>query len=256
MDGDRGCALGRIEQLIRYAYWNSGCSGLVIGLSGGVDSSVAAAMCCRAVGGERVLGLMLPSSVTPQADLEDAALLCRILGMDHRVISIEPMLDAYRSMDGYRESPVLLGNIMARTRMAVLYYHANRDGRLVCGTSNRTEYLLGYTTKFGDNAADLQPILHLYKTEVYEAARELGLPERILAKAPSAGLWAGQADEAEIGLTYPRIDAALRALEGNGWKSSNEAEEKVLTLVKKTQHKRLPAPSLLSMPDPTQERLG
>jgi NAD+ synthase len=132
--------------------------------------------------------------------------------------------------------------------MVILYYYANRDGLLVCGTSNRTEYLLGYCTKFGDNAADLQPIIHLYKTDIFEYAREIGIPERIIKKTPSAGLWAGQSDEAELGITYYEIDTALRALEKNGWNSTNPTEERVLALVKKSSHKRMNPPNLSGLP--------
>jgi NAD+ synthase len=245
MNGDRGCALGRIEQMIRYTVWNSGVKGVVVGISGGVDSAVAAAMCCRAVSGENVLGLTLPSAVTSEADIRDASELCRILGMRHEIVSIEPVLDAYRLLPGYIESTGLLGNLMARTRMALLYYYANRDNRLVCGTSNRTEFMLGYTTKFGDNAADFQPILHLYKSGVYEAAKDIGIPENIIRKPPSAGLWHGQKDEEELGLTYAEIDAALVALENNGWRSETPVQEKVLFMVKKSGHKRI-TPNLLS----------
>ena len=232
--------------MIRYAVWSSGAEGVVIGISGGIDSAVAAVMCCRAVGSERVLGLMLPASVTRPKDQEDAALICRTLGMEEHVVSIDPVLSAYRQIPGFQETPYLLGNLMARTRMAILYYHANKMHRLVCGTSNRTEYLLGYCTKFGDNAADFQPILHLYKTEVVSFAGDLGIPERIITKKPSAGLWEGQSDEAEIGMTYPEIDAALIALEKNNWVSTSPVEEKVLALVRKNAHKRMAAPSLLS----------
>ena len=129
----------------------------------------------------------------------------------HRVVSIEPMLKGFMTMPEFKESRYLLGNLMARIRMAVLYYHANRDQKIVCGTSNRSEYMLGYCTKFGDNAADLQPLLHLYKTEVYDYAQELGIPESIIKKAPSAGLWEGQSDEEEIGLSYAEIDNSLQA---------------------------------------------
>lgn len=241
---DRGCAMGRIEQMIRHAVWNSGAKGIVVGVSGGVDSAVAAAMCCRAISGEQVVGLTLPSAVTPAADIEDAHTLCTRLGMEHRVISIEPVLAAYRDMPGYAENRYLLGNLMARTRMAILYLHANKEGRLVCGTSNKSEYLLGYCTKYGDNAADFQPIVHLLKREVYEMARELDIPAPILEKPPSAGLWEGQSDEGEIGITYAEIDTALSALESQGWNPKTPIEENVLALVKKSEHKRLPALNL------------
>jgi len=242
---DRACALGRVEHMIRYAIWSSGCSGLVIGVSGGVDSAVAAAMCCRAVGGSNVLGLTLPTHVTAPDDIEDAKALCRQLDMEHRIIPIDPILGSYRSLPGYREDRFLEGNLMARTRMTILYYYANLEGHLVCGTSNRTEYMIGYCTKYGDSAADIQPILHLYKTEVYQAARDLGIPKNIIEKSPSAGLWAGQTDEGDLGFTYPEIDKALKALQKNEWKSTNHVEERVLSLVRKSEHKRLNPPNLL-----------
>jgi NAD+ synthase len=242
-----GCRMGQIEQMIRYTYWNSGCTGIVIGLSGGVDSAVAAVFCCRAIGGEKVLGLSLPSSVSDPADIKDAAALCNQTGMTHRIISIDPMLEAFKTIPEFKESRYLVGNLMARIRMATLYFYANRDQKIVCGTSNRSEYMLGYCTKFGDNAADLQPLLHLYKTEVYEYAHELGIPEAIIKKAPSAGLWEGQSDEAEIGLSYSEIDSSLRRLEQQGWVAGTPLQEKVLALVKKSEHKRLMAPNLLAV---------
>jgi|SRR5208337_219631 len=245
MAEDIGCSMGRVEQMIRYAYWNTGCKGIVVGLSGGVDSAVAAAFCCRAVGSEKVLGLSLPSSVSHPADITDAADLSRKLGIAHEIVNIDPMLSGFTSIPGFVETPYLLGNLMARIRMTALYYYANRDNRIVCGTSNRSEFMLGYCTKYGDNAADLQPIVHLYKTEVYIVAKELGIPDPIMTKAPSAGLWAGQSDEGELGLSYAEIDASLKTLDAHAWNADTPTEEKILALVKKNLHKRAPVPSLL-----------
>lgn len=241
-----GCRMGQVEQMIRYAYWTSGCTGIVLGLSGGVDSAVAAAFCCRAIGGDKVLGLSLPSSVSNPADITDAAALCNQLGMEHRIVSIDPMLHGFKTIPEFKESRYLSGNLMARTRMTVLYYYANRNQKIVCGTSNLSEYMLGYFTKFGDSAADLQPLLHLYKTEVYEYAREMGIPEAIIKKAPSAGLWEGQSDEEELGLSYAEIDSSLRALDRQDWKAVTPVQERILALVKKSEHKRLGAPNLLA----------
>ncbi len=245
-EGGCGCALNRIEQLIRSTFWEAGATGVVVGVSGGIDSAVAAAVSVRALGPESVLALSLPCAVSASADLEDAAELCRRLGCEHRTVPIEPVIAAYRELPGFEETPYLVGNLMARTRMTILYYYANRDRRLVCGTSNRTEYLLGYFTKWGDGAGDVEPLLHLYKREVYQLARELDLPRRILEKPPSAGLWPGQQDELEIGLSYEVLDESLAALAAHGWKAETPVEEQVLARVKASGHKRREALSLFT----------
>jgi NAD+ synthase len=246
MQKEIGCVMEAVDQMIRHAVWSAGAKGIVVGVSGGVDSAVAAAFAARAIGPEHVVGIALPSAVTRPEDLKDAAELCRALGIEHRVISIEPLMETYRrEYPDLTATPYLTGNLMARTRMAILYAVANREGLMVCGTSNRTEYLLGYSTKHGDAAADIQPILHLYKTEVFAVAREMHLPQQIIEKAPSAGLWPGQTDEGELGATYAEMDAALQALEKKGWKDPERGiEELVLKRVRASGHKRSAPPNL------------
>jgi len=248
----------RIEAFIRDCVQRSDAGGVVVGISGGVDSAVAAALCHRALGPERVLGLLMPAGVSSPADLRDAEHLCTMLGIPRLTVSIQPVLDAFRAMPGFTPDRRLEGNLMARIRMTVLYYHANARGRLVCGTSNKTEFMVGYGTKHGDTAADLQPLLHLHKGEVYTCARRLGIPEAIIEKPPSAGLWPGQRDEKELGLTYDEIDAALCALEESGWVARSPTEERVRALVTAARHKQRPAPSLIptgqTFPDSLRDR--
>jgi NAD+ synthase len=232
--------------MIRHSFWSSGAAGVVIGLSGGVDSATAAALCVRALGKERVHALLLPTAVTPPEDRADAIAFCDTSGISYRVIPIDDIVQGALVASAFPQSEYLRGNLMARIRMALLYYCANAENRLVCGTSNRSEYMLGYCTKHGDNAADIQPILHLYKTQVFSLAEELGIPASIRTKPPSAGLWKGQRDETEIGMSYAEIDAALMALEKQKWVPASSSEEKVLALVHKSEHKRLPPPNLLS----------
>lgn len=242
-----GCECERIEQMIRHTLWSSGAKGFVVGISGGVDSALAAALCARAVGGEHVMGIALPSPVTPEADLSDGRDLCAAFDVPFKTISIEPMLSAFAGMEDFEKTPYLSGNLMARIRMTTLYYHANRLHYLVCGTSNRSEYMLGYSTKYGDSAADIQPILHSYKTRVYALAEEVGVPTQIIKKTPSAGLWPGQSDEADIGFTYAEIDRALASLEVNGWTASNAQEDLILGKVQASMHKRMSPPNLLEI---------
>lgn len=235
---------GEISNFLADTLKISKAGGYVIGLSGGVDSALVATLCCRAVGPARVRGVFLPSAVTPAGDADDVAALAAHLSIQVDTIPITPIIRQYSQMPGFVQTPYLIGNLMARTRMTCLYYLANRDSFLVCGTSNRTEFLLGYCTKHGDNAADIQPIIHLLKTDVWNLARFLGVPEKIVCRAPTAGLWQGQTDEGELGLTYAEIDAAIHSLDDNGWIPGTAVEERVVERRDAAQHKQMPALSV------------
>ncbi len=184
---------------------------LTVGLSGGIDSAVAAALAVRAVGAANVLGVMLPYATSSAASLTDAAAVAAVLGLATEQVPITPMVDAFLAAMPDAD-PLRRGNVMARCRMVVLYDRSARDRSLVLGTGNRTEGLLGYTTMHGDNACGLNPVGQLYKTEIRLLAAWLGLPDAVLTKAPSADLWAGQADEDELGFTYAEVDGLLHML--------------------------------------------
>lgn len=204
-----------IASFIRVQMKESGASGAVIGLSGGIDSTVAAHLTACAIKHENVLGILLPvRNLTPEQDTDDAIDIADRLGIECRVIEISDILHSFSgSIPDYDPgAAVSNGNLIARTRMCALYYYANLLNRLVIGTGNRTELLIGYTTKYGDSGVDLEPLGDLYKTEVFELARYLGVPERLIEKPPSARLRAGQTDEGELGMRYQEIDRILRML--------------------------------------------
>ena len=206
--------------------------GFVLGMSGGLDSSVCAALLRQAT--EHCLGLILPIE-SHVKDLDDASAVASALNMQTEYIDLtSTYLNLVKLLpDGDR---VALGNIKARLRMVVLYYHANIHNYLVCGTGNKTEIALGYFTKYGDGACDILPLGDLYKCEVRELARALEIPETIVSKVPSAGLWAGQTDEGEIGFSYEEMDEALKKIkEGNTTDATCRALEQV---IERTAHKR------------------
>jgi NAD+ synthase len=181
---------------------------VVLGLSGGIDSAVSAALACRALGASRVLCALLPYRTSSADSLRDARRVARFLGARTEIIAISPMVDAYfRRARG--ASRLRRGNRMARERMAILYDLSLRDHRLVVGTSNKTELLLGYGTLYGDMASALNPLGDLYKTQVRQLGSGLGIPEDLVWKTPTADLWAGQSDEGELGYSYREIDRLL-----------------------------------------------
>jgi NAD+ synthase len=204
-----------LAKFIRDQVEAAGAKGAVLGISGGLDSATVAFLAVRALGKDRVLCLLLPEAgVTPKEDVEDARKVASILGIEAEEIDISQVLRSYFAVLPAKAAPAVVnGNLKARVRMSILYWHANLLGRLVLGTGNKTEILLGYSTKFGDSAADILPIASLYKDEVRDLARRLGVPDRILDKAPTAGLWPGQTDEGELGISYQDANAILRGLE-------------------------------------------
>ncbi|MCH9023802.1 MAG: NAD+ synthase [candidate division Zixibacteria bacterium] len=208
---DLDTARTTIRRFIKGKLLQAGSNGYVLGLSGGVDSSLAAALAVEAVGPEKVLGVLMPYKTSSESSVTDAELLVKHLGIEHRRVDISPMVDAYFSnIDDSLK--IRAGNKMARERMAILFDIAQETGRLVLGTGNRTESCLGYTTWYGDSACSINPVGELYKTEIRAMAELVGLPEQIITKIPSADLWVGQTDEGEIGLTYDTIDKILKRI--------------------------------------------
>ena len=217
MDGipsiDGGYADGLVE-VIRDTVRGSGCNGVVIGLSGGIDSAVVTKLAVDALGAENVINVFMPSSTTPKDDHRCTSEFSSSLGTDYRVIGISPMVDAFSSALGLDDGDRLeKGNISARCRMIILFDIAKRTNHLVLGTSNRSEMMMGYFTKFGDGACDALPLVNMYKTNVRQLARLIGVPDDIIAKPPTAGLWEGQTDEEEMGISYVMLDQILYGLE-------------------------------------------
>jgi NAD+ synthase len=184
---------------------------LVVGLSGGVDSALSAVLASEAVGKENLLCAILPFKSSSKDSVGDAKLLAEKFGLKTETVDITPSADALIDRDR-RMANVRTGNILARIRMIILYDISARDNALVLGTSNKTELLLGYGTLYGDMAHAINPIGDLYKTQVWQLAEYVGVPEKILKKKPSADLWTGQTDEGELGYKYQDIDKVLYLL--------------------------------------------
>lgn len=212
---DPALAAERCSTFIKETLYQAGMDKLVLGLSGGIDSAVAAGLAVKALGPDKVLGIMMPYASSSEASLTDAIAVADSLGMATEKVDITRLADPFL-VDIPDDQLVRRGNIMARCRMMVLYDRSAADGSLVLGTGNRTESLLGYTTMFGDDACGLNPLGDLYKTEIRLLSAWLQLPASVLTKAPSADLWEGQSDEDELGFTYAEADQILHHLIDEG----------------------------------------
>ena len=186
----------------------TGIKKVVVGLSGGLDSAVVAVLAHKAFG-DNLLCVKMPSQYSSQSSLDDADALCAEFGLKSETASIEPMLLAYEQMNPNLDN-LRKGNFSSRMRMSTLFDISAREGALVLGTSNKSELMLGYGTLYGDLSSAINPIGDLYKSEVYVLANYLGVTKSIIKKPPSADLWAGQSDEADLGYTYEELDSAMK----------------------------------------------
>lgn len=241
-----------IEESIVRAVEASNSNGAVVALSGGIDSALVATLASRAVD---VYGLLLPDrSTTARSDMRDARSLAKSLGIDWELIEIGDVVEAAyaaRPKRGPAECRLAYANVKPRVRMLLNYFAANLDGRIVLGTGNKSELLMGYFTKYGDGGVDVLPIGDLYKTRVRQMSRRVGVPAAILRKAPSAGLWSGQTDEGEMGISYRQLDNLLYGAFDLGL-SCEEIEKRtgvdpatlarILERVRDSEHKRSPPP--------------
>ncbi len=219
----------------------------VLNLSGGVDSALSCFLTAEALGGENVLALLLPYRTSTPESAEHARQVIGLTGVSSKTIDITPMVEPY--FEQYQQmSDVRRGNVMARMRMIVLYDHSVQWEGLPIGTSNKTELLLGYGTLFGDMASAVNPLGDLYKTQVRQMARAVGVPEAIIQKAPSADLWVGQTDEGELGFTYAEVDKLLYLLVDERYKTEEaiaagfdrQFVETVVQRMRASQFKRMP----------------
>jgi NAD+ synthase len=235
----------KIERFISGYVKKSSANGLVVGLSGGLDSAVVLKLAVGAIGPSKVLGLVMPSDKTPDQDTRDAIDHAESLGIRYLVIDINPLLARYA--DVLPADKRARGNLMARIRMNILYYHAGVNNYLVAGTSDKSELCLGYFTKFGDGAADLLPIAGLYKTQVRSLAKMLKIPAAIIEKKSSPRLWDNHLAEEEIGMDYETIDPILRLLVDKKLRPKAAAKKlgvpekqvsKIYDMVEKNIHKR------------------
>lgn len=227
----------RCEKWLQNEVKSAGASGIILGLSGGIDSSVLAALGREALGHEGVLGVIMPCH-SIKNDEDDAVLLAETLNVKYMRVDLSDTFDTLCSSIGSEISTLSLSNIKARLRMVTLYAIGQSKNLLVCGTSNRSEYETGYFTKYGDSGSDLMPLVSFLKREIRAMAKILGVPEKIIAKAPSAGLTEGQTDEGDMGFSYDVLDEYL----ATGKIDDFSAKEKIDAMHRRSEHKRRAVP--------------
>jgi len=243
---------GRIATFIRKTVDEAEASGVVLGLSGGIDSAVVGALCVNALGRDRVLALLMPSDHTPRQDLEDARKLAGAWGISKEEVPISRIVDVITE-SSRKGTRMAKANVQARVRMVLLYYRANSLGYLVAGTGDKSEELLGYFSKWGDGGVDFLPIAHLYKTQVRALGAHLRLPKDVVEKPASPQLWPGQKATDEIPTDYDRLDVVLHYLydlKAGPAEAAAKAQvpfgvvRRVLDMHDRTEHKRRLPPSL------------
>ena len=206
----------RLRRFITEYVENARADGIVLGLSGGIDSATTAAISSLSIGGSRVTGLMLPEKETYNTkDIDDAKFVAEKFGLKTQICDITPVLDGfYKTIPIFDQTDKLCkGNVKARTRMIYLYYYANKLNKIVCGSSDKSETMMGYFTKWGDVAADISPLMDLYKTQVRKLAEHIGIPHELAAKPSTPALWPNQLAETELGIKYETLDLVLYGLE-------------------------------------------
>ena len=209
----------------------------IVGISGGIDSALVLMILSKSIGKEKIHAYFIPDSYTPKSDFEDVKALEKSSGIPIKVLNIENTIKSFRELlpGGKREN---FGNLKSRVRMSILYYFSNSMNGIVVGTTNYSEYVTGYYTKYGDGGCDIEPIISLTKSEVRKMAFEAGVPEAIIRKTPTAGLWEGQTDEEDLGFKYAEIDDAITHFKNHGMFPETPAGRRVMELYNNSNHKR------------------
>ena len=245
---DYSAITSTIENFLEEQMEKNHSEGLILGLSGGIDSAVLAYICKRKFPDKTIAIVMPDTAITPKIETEDALKMVSLTGIQYKLIDINPIVNEYSMYLEPNERAK--GNLRARVRTNILYYYANAKNYLVLGSSDKSEYLIGYFTKFGDGASDITPIVSLYKLQVREIAKYLGVPENVITKKSSPHLWKDHEAENELGVSYEEVDSILYCLFEKKLSAQETQEltgiemstiEKIQELNKNSEHKRLPA---------------